>query len=375
MGRHNFGDMLMPWIVETMLQRRYGFCPDDFLHADVAGADMRAYGGHLVIGVGSLFSNMYNGSLDVILRGGGTLNNLSLKGALSMFGPGFKACNEDDFMHKGLSTSYLLPKYKFAKPGLFIANTVGGTGHPIFNQSEFDHCTLRQHPLKAGYEDCLLAPDSVVMINTVFGKPISFRTNGLPMGIYFALQFRSKAKFDDGVVDAVLAAARKNNASIVMFRAGAARFHDNLMSYEALKSRFNKADSSIAVTVFEGLNIWDISALISRAKLLISTSLHCRIVAFSFYVPRVTLVWGPGGTIGNSKLFEFMKLWDGDWNHSHDATDARIGLSIQEALRPSSKIVFDSSTRRSVSLYENVFKTWADSLHKRWKRDYVGETR
>ncbi|CAK0832731.1 unnamed protein product [Prorocentrum cordatum] len=368
MGRHNFGDMLMPWIVETMLQRRYGFCPDDFLHADVAGADLRAYGGHLVIGVGSLFSNMYNGSLDVIFCGGETLQDISLNIAMGMFGRGFKACNADDFMHRGHSLAYLLPKDKFAKPGLFIANTVGGPGTSRINQSWFDHCTLRQNLHRAGYEDCLAAPDSVIMINILFGESISLRTNGLPMGRYFAWQFNSRVHFDDGFVDAILAAARTNNFSIVMFRAGAAPGHDGLKPYEAMKSRLEKTDSSIAVTVFDGLNIWDISALISRATLLISTSLHCRIIAFSFYVPRVTVVLGPNGTqVGGNKHFAFMRDWDGDWDYSNDAADARIGLSIQEALRPSSKVVFDNNTRRGVGIYENVFKTWADSLHKHWK--------
>eukprot|EP00959_Pyramimonas_sp_CCMP1952_P466802 9490561-Pyramimonas_sp.AAC.1 len=179
---------------------------------------------------------MYNSSLDVIFCGGEILRDLSLKSALGMFGRGFKACNEDDFMHRGRGLAYVLPKCKFAKPGLFIANTIGGVGTPSINQSWFDHCTLRQHSLLEGYEDCLLASDSVIMINTLFGETISLRTNGLPMGRYFALQFKKGVHFDDGFVDAVLAAARANNASIVMFRAGAAPKHDILMPYEAMKS-------------------------------------------------------------------------------------------------------------------------------------------
>jgi len=43
---------------------------------------------------------------------------------------------------------------------------------------------------------------------------------------------------------------------------------------------------------------------------LISTSLQCRIIAFSFYVPRVTVIWGLGGKIGQHQHFEFIKVWD-----------------------------------------------------------------
>lgn len=78
------------------------------------------------------------------------------------------------------------------------------------------------------------------------------------------------------------------NTPIVFFRAGSV--HDSIQRYIDLAKHFSPG---VVYEFMENLNIWMISALISQATLLVSTSLHTRIVAYAFQVPRFTLL--PGG--------------------------------------------------------------------------------
>ena len=173
MGRHNFGDMLMPWVLETALQRYHGFCPGDFLHADVAAGDMREHGGHDVLSVGSMFNKSYQGKLDVIFCGGEIIG-CSLGCALSMH-PRGPRCNIASF---GNRLAYLLPKSMFADPGLFIANTIGGhrfPGSTIGDLKALDFCSFRNKVHPKVRHACESLPDSVVMLNTFFSSELKSR--------------------------------------------------------------------------------------------------------------------------------------------------------------------------------------------------------
>ena len=46
------------------------------------------------------------------------------------------------------------------------------------------------------------------------------------------------------------------------------------------------------IRVFRGLDIWDITSIIANSELVIGTSLHVRIIAFAFAIPRVTFSAG-----------------------------------------------------------------------------------
>ena len=62
------------------------------------------------------------------------------------------------------------------------------------------------------------------------------------------------------------------------------------------------------IKVHEDAHIFGICALIAKAELLVATSLHCRIVAVNYHVPRVTFASPPH--IGKHTHFTY--LWDGD---------------------------------------------------------------
>ena len=70
---------------------------------------------------------------------------------------------------------------------------------------------------------------------------------------------------------------------IVLFRAGAAPWHDDIAVYARLAAGMRHAD----VTIFESLNVWDICALIANSDGFAGSSLHGRIVATTYGLPRV----------------------------------------------------------------------------------------
>merc|ERR1712194_622857 len=70
--------------------------------------------------------------------------------------------------------------------------------------------------------------------------------------------------------------------------------------------RWRTCAPDLPIAVFEELNIFRICAVISEAALLVSTSLHTRIVALNYHVPRVTFSARPEV----SKHSFFVQHWD-----------------------------------------------------------------
>ena len=81
--------------------------------------------------------------------------------------------------------------------------------------------------------------------------------------------------------------------TLVFFRAGAAKGHDSIAKYKSVLLPYF---SGVCILLFkdatrlpaQGLHVFAISALISRAELVVALSLHCRILALAYSHPRVT---------------------------------------------------------------------------------------
>lgn len=147
-----------------------------------------------------------------------------------------------------------------------------------------------------------LARDPASRVATLFGDEI--RARRPHEGAYLAVQFA--AEWEDDATLAVLARglerrARQANAAVVLFRAGAAPWHDRLEPYERLARRL-----AVPWRIHEGLDIFDICALIAGAREFIGTSLHARIVAEAFGVPATSLEQAPGAA---RKLRAWLDTW------------------------------------------------------------------
>ncbi|MDI6748316.1 MAG: polysaccharide pyruvyl transferase family protein [Rhodocyclaceae bacterium] len=146
--------------------------------------------------------------------------------------------------------------------------------------------------------DAPLMPDPVTQIYKLFGPLIQARIQrGDP---YLAVQFAAECG-DDATLAAFARGLDGIGLPVVLFRAGAAPWHDALEPYRRLMLH-----SALSMRVFESLNVWDICALIAGSSGHIGTSLHGRLVAESFGVPVLSLERATGTA---RKLRAYLATW------------------------------------------------------------------
>ncbi len=97
-------------------------------------------------------------------------------------------------------------------------------------------------------------------------------------------------------------------AKIILLRAGVTLGHDDREMYDDLTSMFNSLKPKYPIKQFMERDPLNITELIAKSKLCISTSLHCRIVSESYSVPRISLL--------NKKTSNYVLTWeDGLYPH------------------------------------------------------------
>ncbi len=185
-----------------------------------------------------------------------------------------------------------------------------------------DAVTVRDRVTLAHLQACgieaSLIPDPAALVAESFGPMIDAlgRKNdvgrlaqSMPQG-YLALQFSAEFA-DDCTLDALAGqlaqVARSSGLGLVLFRAGAAPWHDDLPMLRRLAARLQ----SHAVAVFESLNVWDICALLARCRGYCGSSLHGRIVSMAFGRPRVN-VQPSREAPKPSKQRAYVQTWDGE---------------------------------------------------------------
>jgi hypothetical protein len=152
------------------------------------------------------------------------------------------------------------------------------------------------HYLEARGMDVSLIPDPAVMVAELFTTRIADRAlhgevgrlkSHFPDG-YIAMQF--SADYGDEAMLATMASeiddlVRATGYGVALFRAGAAPWHDDPGAYRRLADRVIAA----SVKIVSATGLWDICALIADSRLYVGSSLHGRIVAMAYGVPRVYL--------------------------------------------------------------------------------------
>jgi len=339
--RHNFGDLLFPHIVAAMLDDR------NPVFAGLVDTDLRHFGGHAIRAIGPLAAACGERPVKLIHVGGEILTCgawhaavmlLPLRDAHAVVAR-LDRCPEEalewalEWTQRRLGTRafapYCVPRDLF--PGArVIYNAVGGAGFGECDEAMRaevlanlraaevvgvrDRETLAQ--LAAAGIPARLVPDPAVMVAALFGERIARHARvgevaqiraAFPQS-YLAVQF--SADFgDDATLDAIAAglerSVRSSGHGVALFRAGAAPWHDDTACYARLATRL----PATPLRIVESLDIWDICALISASRGYCGSSLHGRIVAMAFALPRVNL-FHPSAGERLGKQAAFAATWE-----------------------------------------------------------------
>lgn len=316
--RHNFGDLLFPHIAAALLPGK------DLIFAGLAERDLRGHGGHQVHALAQLAAAWGDDAVNIIHVGGEILTCDAWQAAVMLLSPQ-QAQNTIarldsrpqarlEWAQKLLGihdmAPYTLSRRLFPLANKIIFNSVGGVDlaqrDPALRSevlakletadevSVRDEVTLAQ--LSATGITASLVPDPAVMVAEMFGPeirqqarqgPTAEMLGAFPQG-YIAVQFSADFGDDATLTEIAAQLDRISIASgygVVFFRAGAAPWHDDLACYQRVAARMRTS----AVKIFTALNLWDICALIAHSRAYCGSSLHGRIVAMAYALPRLNI--------------------------------------------------------------------------------------
>ncbi|HEY0877353.1 MAG TPA: polysaccharide pyruvyl transferase family protein [Zeimonas sp.] len=346
--RHNLGDLLFAHVAQALLDDR------ECLFAGIVERDLRAFGGHRVRALAEVAREAHEAgeALPLLHAGGEILSCDAWQAAVMLLDPveaarivarlDAKPRERDAWARRTLGQALRVdPVDVPLAPYVVASSSMPGLGDAAFapvGGVELPSCdaSLRGEVLEAirgarpaSVRDaithaCLLAagidaalvPDPVVTIASLFGErirshharsPRLARVHGaFPTG-WLAAQF--SADFGDDATLATIAAQldsvhRDTGLGVVLFRAGAAPWHDSLEVLEHIASRMRKP-----ALVLESLDAWDLCALIAGSRGFCGSSLHGRIVASAFGLARVNVAH-PSVSAQTTKQHAWAATWE-----------------------------------------------------------------
>jgi len=329
--RHNFGDLLFPHLLEALLPGR------TFVHAGLAARDLRPFGGHRV-------APPAPGAAHLIHAGGELLTCTAWQAAVMLHDPAETAVlvarHDADpaaataWAARELGTSRAIPyvagRDLLVPGGKLIFNAVGGVEWDMLTlaQREEVKAALRaadwlsvrdrvtQAALQAEGIEAPLCPDAAVMVAACCGDVIRRRQrddavqamrDAFPQG-FLACQFSADFA-DDASLDALARGLAGVQAAtglgLVLFRAGAAPWHDDPALYDTLLRRLPPGTARL----LPSLHLWDICALIAVSRGTLASSLHARLVALAYGLPRVSLALPQQGR-RSGKVAAWAETWE-----------------------------------------------------------------
>jgi hypothetical protein len=341
--RHNLGDLLFAHIASALLPGR------ELVVAGLAERDLRPFGGHPVRALADVARDWPAGRPAAVLHAGGEVLTCSAWQAAAMLLPPDEAAptiahlehhpgEQRGWVRRMLRTEALAPyaaARRFFAPGATVRAGylgVGGVGLsalPDEMRAEVledlraatvvtvrDHVTLAH--LQASGIRATLLPDPAVMVAELFGelirehsltaeaaRAIATHTAGF-LAVQCSAEFAADASLD-ALAQQVHAAARAEGLGVVLFRAGAAPWHDDLAALWRLAERLPAGTA----TVFESLEVWDICGLIAASRGVLASSLHAQIVAAAFDRPS-THLRSPAAPLGVTKHEAYAQTWASD---------------------------------------------------------------
>jgi hypothetical protein len=302
--RHNFGDLLMGYVFERLLGG-YGL---KVVYASILENDLRNYGGNKVYSIVDLIG----AGLDArtpILHVGGEVVPCSFVDSLLADSPLVLDQYRTDVVNKLLKMIDINRPYPYLTPPVellggkpvawgnrifygagFTCNDVNAEIADLvqktFNGSLYagfrDHQSLR-NALRSGVENARFSPDIVLYISKLLERDGDYGAG------YLLLHFNAHFLqcYDEILVVQLKVISGTWSGSIKVALAGTILGAD---SVGAIKRFIDlAANRGLSIEFLPSMNIFDICRQISEAKIVVSTSLHYRIVAKSYGIPRISM--------------------------------------------------------------------------------------
>lgn len=290
--RHNFGDILLAHLAAAEMGA------NDGTFAGLVTRDLTAWGGQRVSSLDSFTTPL------TLIHVGGELLDCDAAQAAYML--------DEPRPHWRRQAPYVVARHELPPGSQVEFRAVGGVEladrDEAFREEvlaalrEARSLSVRdlttQALLAAAGIDATLLPDPVTRISQLFGARIRARIQRSDP--YLAVQFAAECG-DDATLAAFARGLDRISLPVVLFRAGAAPWHDALEPYRRLAAR-----SELPMQVFEALDVWGICALIAGSSGYIGTSLHGHLVAESFGVPALSLERKAGAA---KKLRAYLATW------------------------------------------------------------------
>ena len=337
--RHNLGDLLLAHVAEALLPGRVG------AFAGLATRDLRAEGGHAVQALHELAARWTGGPAVLWHAGGELLSCRAWHAAVMLQHPADIApslpylqrrpSTRAAWARRVLATAsrapYVAGRSRFPPASRVVFCGVGGVGLPRASAAlqaevraqlaDADAVGVRDGRTAAWLHAqgiaARLMPDPALAVADLFGPRIGEHgergeiarlRRDFPQGW---IAFQCSAVFgDDQTLETLAAAltrlAERTGAGIVLWRAGAAPWHDDSAVLQRLAARLGTRRWRLLHT----LHNWELCALVARARLVVASSLHARLVACAFARPRVTVAPPLRGDPA-AKHRAVIEAWDG----------------------------------------------------------------
>ncbi|MFC7513789.1 polysaccharide pyruvyl transferase family protein [Herbaspirillum sp. GCM10030257] len=335
--RHNFGDMLFPHVIAALLGDKH------LRFAGLAERDLSVNGGHHVMRLQQHVESLRESPYKIVHVGGEVLSCSAWEAAVMLL-PAAEAMEvairldgdhdaQLSWARACLGTDALVPyavsRAQYPDAAEVIYHAVGGADLVARHPAQRDEvmaklsladvvsvrdATTQAHLHNAGIVARLL-PDPAVMVAELLGTQIlAYARDGeaaklqalFPAG-YVAVQFSSEFD-DDASLDTMATQLKRLGAKtgygVVFFRAGAAPWHDDLQAYRRIMAQMTVPQTYIVTT----LQLWDICAVIASSKLYIGSSLHGRILAMAYALPRLNIRHATHSPYG--KQWSYAHTWE-----------------------------------------------------------------
>lgn len=366
--RHNFGDLLMGFAFERLLRQK-GI---NTIHASILDNDLTECGGTKVHSIFRLLANGLDPSIPILHVGGETAS-CSFNDALACDSPAALPYHLKDIIstevHQGLGTDRPFP---YLTPPHEQINRVSQLwGHRLFygigltqlsddrahnarlsatlagaSMASFRDARSLGNARSLGIDQATYAPDIVLSISRLMpvARPVKPR--------YLLMHFNGDylRRNSAALITALSQIAPQFEGGLKIGLAGTANYHDSLDEFYRFR-QLAKA-SSVCIDVLPSVDILTICQQIANAAAVVSTSLHYRIVARSYGVPRLTM------------NLHKVNCWSdsNDASHPFGLEAGELAMAVN-AVMASERGAEDSGQTKDLAIIDNHVETITGIIH------------